>query len=86
MDGTAKTKHVAAVGKEDSGSRLDKYLAAALPELSRARLQRLVKSGQVSAADETISEPSYRVKPGQRFRVTYGVVLLYLALAFSSPR
>ncbi len=69
MDGTAKTKHVAAVGKKDAGTRLDKYLAAALPELSRARLQALVKSGQVSAAGETISEPSHRVKPGQRFRV-----------------
>ena len=53
----------------DRGTRLDSWLAARLPELSRSRLKGLIEAGWVSQAGATINEPSMRVKPGQRFRV-----------------
>jgi 23S rRNA pseudouridine1911/1915/1917 synthase len=51
----------------DADERLDKFLAARLPELSRARLQALLEAGAVTRDGVVITEPSCRVKPGQRF-------------------
>ncbi|MGB0479080.1 MAG: RluA family pseudouridine synthase, partial [Parvibaculales bacterium] len=48
------------------GDRLDKTLAAASADLSRARLQELIKAGHCVVtrrqADQTIRDPSWRVK------------------------
>src|SRR6266446_453420 len=51
------------VSAEDSGTRLDKYLAAHLPELSRSQLQRLIQEGQVGIA-HGLGTASYRVRGG----------------------
>ena len=50
-------------GNEDRGTRLDKYLAAHLPELSRSQLQRLIQEGQVGIAQGMVTA-SYRVRGG----------------------
>jgi 23S rRNA pseudouridine1911/1915/1917 synthase len=55
------------IEKGEAGQRLDRVLAARHPELSRSRLKTLIEDGRVSADGETITEPSYRVKPGQSF-------------------
>jgi 23S rRNA pseudouridine1911/1915/1917 synthase len=57
-------------GAADAGRRLDAFLAARLPELSRARLQRLVRAGHLRLGDEVVAEASARVKAGQRFRLS----------------
>lgn len=56
-------------GPDDRGQRLDKFLAGRLPELSRARLQDLIKAGEVSRDGAVITEGSGRVKPGQGYAV-----------------
>ena len=64
------THHVAApaaTGAAKAGERLDQLLADRLPQYSRSRLKALIESGRVSCAAATISEPAYRVKPGQIF-------------------
>ena len=58
---TARTDH--------NGQRLDRVLAAGLPDLSRSRVRDLIKQGQVSARGRTIVEPDYRVKPDEVFAV-----------------
>lgn len=68
------TLHTATVPEAAAGQRLDRTLAGLLPDLSRARLQALVRDGRVtdgSLADggRTIIDPSERVKPGQILRV-----------------
>lgn len=45
-------KHRFVVGADEAGSRLDKLLAAKLPELSRARLQTLIAEGRVQVGDK----------------------------------
>ncbi len=55
-----------AVLKAEAGERLDRLLAARLPEFSRSRLKNLIEAARLSAGGQTIVEPSYRVKPGQR--------------------
>lgn len=52
------------------GERLDRLLANFLPDRSRSFLKRLIEGGRLRYDDEarrTIVEPSYRVKPGDRF-------------------
>lgn len=58
------------VAAEESGQRLDKWLSARLPHLSRTRIKGLIDDGRVSAAGQTITDPSARVKPAQTFSVS----------------
>ena len=64
---TDRRHHVALSGAR--GERLDRALAAALPELSRTRLKALILSGCVSSAGRTIGDPGHRVKPEQSFDI-----------------
>jgi 23S rRNA pseudouridine1911/1915/1917 synthase len=66
VDGTTRE---ARAGAQDAGLRLDRFLAQALPELSRARLQGLIAEGAVSLAGATIGDGARRVKPGETYRV-----------------
>lgn len=55
-----------AINDTHHGDRLDKILAAAAEDLSRARVQELVKTGccrvKRAGSEATIKDPSYRVK------------------------
>jgi 23S rRNA pseudouridine1911/1915/1917 synthase len=53
-----------------AGQRLDRFLSERLPELSRTRVQNLIKQGQVSSGRATIVDVKYRVKPGDRFELS----------------
>ena len=62
-------RSIGPVASDQAGTRLDKWLAGAVADLSRERLKTLIKQGRVRADGETITDPSYRVKPGQAFVV-----------------
>ncbi len=51
------------------GERLDRFLSDALPDLSRTRMQALIREGQVFLCGATIEDVKYRVKPGDCFEV-----------------
>jgi 23S rRNA pseudouridine1911/1915/1917 synthase len=57
------------VDPDQAGERLDRMLAAALPDLSRSRLKSLIAAGAVAEGGATIDDPSRRVKPGETYRV-----------------
>jgi 23S rRNA pseudouridine1911/1915/1917 synthase len=57
------------VSDDMAGLRVDRFLATALPALSRSRLQALVRDGAVSCDGRTISDAGLRVKPRQTYRV-----------------
>ncbi len=52
-----------------AADRLDKALAAAFPDMSRARFQALIAEGAVSVEGETVTEAKHKVKPGDLIRV-----------------
>jgi 23S rRNA pseudouridine1911/1915/1917 synthase len=52
----------------EPGERLDKVVAAAISDLSRAAVQRLIKTGQVTVNGYT-SKPSYRVEQADEVQV-----------------
>jgi 23S rRNA pseudouridine1911/1915/1917 synthase len=62
-------RHEVTVAPEAAGGRLDRLLAAALPELSRSRLKALIEEGRVSAAGQAVTTPSAKVKAGQTFAI-----------------
>ncbi|MBV9510856.1 MAG: RluA family pseudouridine synthase [Caulobacteraceae bacterium] len=47
-----------------AGERLDKALAAVLPDLSRARLQALIADGALSLDGKTVTSASHKAVPG----------------------
>ena len=55
--------------QDSGGMRLDQYLAGRLPELSRARIQALLKSGDILVNGNT-AKPKTPVEPGMRIAVT----------------
>jgi 23S rRNA pseudouridine1911/1915/1917 synthase len=64
MGGEARAAGPFVAAEADKGERLDRFLAARLPELSRARLQALIEEGAV-LLDGAPARASARVKPGQ---------------------
>jgi 23S rRNA pseudouridine1911/1915/1917 synthase len=61
--------HLVQAAGDNAGWRLDRFLAHALPEFSRSRLQQLLDQGAVSRDGQTIRDANYRVKPGEAYRV-----------------
>jgi 23S rRNA pseudouridine1911/1915/1917 synthase len=56
-------------GEQDSGGRVDRFLAARLPELSRTRIKQLIEEGRLTSNGTTIGNAKHRVKPGERFEL-----------------
>lgn len=54
----------------EAGRRLDTVLAERLADLSRSRLQALLREGHLMLGDEVVTEGKRRVKPGERYRLT----------------
>jgi 23S rRNA pseudouridine1911/1915/1917 synthase len=57
-----------AVSGEESGQRLDRFLASHLPEMSRTRIQTLMDEGRVFV-DGVARKPSHRTEPGETVTV-----------------
>ena len=65
----ATERRTALAGDEHAGWRLDRFLAAALPDFSRSRLQQLLEAEAVSLGARTIKDANHRVKPGENYTV-----------------
>ena len=55
---------------EETGQRLDAFLALALPDVTRNRLQQLLEAGCVRMADGSIPKKNRKVASGERYTVT----------------
>jgi 23S rRNA pseudouridine1911/1915/1917 synthase len=67
---SSQDRREAVADESHAGWRLDRFLAAALPDFSRSRLQQLLETGAVSHGPRTIKDANHRVKPGETFIVT----------------
>lgn len=56
------------VGEEDSGARLDAYLAKVFPKYSRMQLRRIIGAGGVRVNDAG-TKVSHRLQPGNRISI-----------------
>jgi 23S rRNA pseudouridine1911/1915/1917 synthase len=57
------------VAGDEGSARLDRVLAARLPELSRSRLKALILAGQISLRDRPILDPAYHVVSGDSITI-----------------
>jgi 23S rRNA pseudouridine1911/1915/1917 synthase len=58
-------QHSVTVSGAEGFVRLDRVLAARLPELSRSRLKALILEGQVRIGTTAVRDPAYHVTPGE---------------------
>lgn len=58
------------VDAEGAGRRLDLYIAAHAPELSRSQAQKLVEAGLVLVNRELCSDKNYRLQSGDQISIT----------------
>ncbi|MBC8449338.1 MAG: RluA family pseudouridine synthase [Chloroflexi bacterium] len=63
-----ETEEVITLTVEQPGVRLDRYLAAQLPDRSRAEMQRWIKEGRVTV-DGAAFKASYKLQAGERISV-----------------
>lgn len=56
------------------GNRLDKFLSDSFVEYSRSRIKSLILAGYVLNGGLKITDPSYRVKPGDYYEITIPAV------------
>lgn len=70
-----KRRYVFLVGEEDGGERIDAFLSGQIPELSRSRIQKSIRAGELAVEGSTVTKPSRKVHEGER-----------VELSFSPPR
>jgi 23S rRNA pseudouridine1911/1915/1917 synthase len=63
------TLHTLSVEAPQAGTRLDKWLAEALADVSRSRLKTLIEEGAVSDGTGAVRDPSRKVRAGECFRL-----------------
>jgi 23S rRNA pseudouridine1911/1915/1917 synthase len=61
-------EYILRVDDENAGTRLDRFVAESVPDLSRARVQTLIQSGSIRVNGNTI-KPSHKVQPGEVVQV-----------------
>jgi len=74
-NGNNKKEYLLLVDEEDGGERIDAFLSGRIPELSRSRIQKSIRSGDLSVDGVPVTKPSRRVHEGER-----------VELSFSPPR
>ena len=57
------------VDAERAGTRLDRFIADAIPELSRMRVKALIQEGEVTANGKQITDASWKIREGQAFEI-----------------
>jgi 23S rRNA pseudouridine1911/1915/1917 synthase len=67
--------YIVMVPADKAGSRLDRFLAEALPEVSRTRLKAVIENAQVEAPGRgVVADPALRVRAGETFVVAVPAV------------
>jgi 23S rRNA pseudouridine1911/1915/1917 synthase len=67
---TGGTVHTLTVEPSQAGLRLDRWLAAALPEMSRSRLQALIDQGALSSGGTVVETASRKIRSEESFSLT----------------
>jgi 23S rRNA pseudouridine1911/1915/1917 synthase len=63
------TSEVLTVGTQEAGERLDRFLARRMPQLSRSRLQALIRAGRVARDGKAVAALGHRTKAGETYAV-----------------
>jgi 23S rRNA pseudouridine1911/1915/1917 synthase len=75
MNKEEKKRYIFLVDEADEGERIDSFLSGQIPELSRSRIQKSIKAGELTVDRRSAGKPSKKVSEGER-----------VELVFSPPR
>lgn len=64
-----ETVHTLTVDPSQAGTRLDRWLAESLPDLSRSRLQALIEEGALTSQGGVVGSASRKVKAGETYEL-----------------
>ena len=70
LDARAPEHREAVATDDDAGERLDRWMAAAWPDLSRSRCKALVEEGRLSFDGAPLTDPSTKVRAGGVYGLT----------------
>ncbi len=59
------------VDEESAGERLDSFLSGGIPELSRSRIQKAVKAGEVTSGGRVEKKVSRKVREGETIQIRF---------------
>jgi len=59
------------VDEDDGGERLDSFLSAQIPELSRSRIQKAILAGDVRVDGASARKSAQKVRQGERIELTF---------------
>lgn len=68
---TDEKSHSFLVDEDDAGTRLDAYLSAQMPELSRARVQKAIRAGEVLVSGASAAKSAQKVREGERIEISF---------------
>lgn len=75
MNKQEKKRYIFLVDEADEGERIDSFLSGQIPELSRSRIQKSIRAGELTVDGRSAGKPSRKVSESER-----------VELVFSPPR
>lgn len=75
MNKEEKKRYIFLVDEADEGERIDSFLSGQIPELSRSRIQKSIRAGELTIDGRSAGKPSRKVSESER-----------VELVFSPPR
>ena len=69
MGQLVESRETLTVEEAEAGQRLDRFLVLRLPELSRSRLQALIRAGEVTREGQPIADLGGKVRAGETYQV-----------------
>ncbi len=70
-NGDKRKEYIFLVDEEEGGERIDAFLSGQIPELSRSRIQKSIRSGELSVDGAPVTKPSRRVNEGERVELSF---------------
>ena len=66
-----KNNYIFLIDEESGGERIDSYLSEQISELSRSRIQKAIRGGDLFVGGEAVRKPSRKVQSGETVRLTF---------------
>ena len=66
-----KNNYIFLIDEESGGERIDSYLSEQISELSRSRIQKAIRAGDLFVGREAVRKPSRKVLSGETVRLTF---------------
>jgi 23S rRNA pseudouridine1911/1915/1917 synthase len=81
----ASQTHTIVAGPDHAGERVDRFVAAQLPDLSRSRVKTLVEAGRLRRDGVPVAEPAEPVRAGSRYTLALPPIVAAAPVAQNIP-